>query len=176
MPRRLGCLCLDFQALRHQGYTSRAPPNIPPSSLSLRFDSPSTTLSPLPSFLFFLRSGLTIITDCLIYAHAPPFPPSSPLPSIMADKESGQAFAPVLAAVATMQGNVPRSEKTQAHEFLEKFQKSVCPISKSIIQPSYLPPSMLTLTRRRSRPGKQPTLYYSRSMFPSKLSCSPQRH
>ncbi|KAJ5220709.1 uncharacterized protein N7469_009596 [Penicillium citrinum] len=43
----------------------------------------------------------------------------------MASKESGQAFAPVLAAVATMQGNVPRSEKTQAHEFLEKFQKSI---------------------------------------------------
>jgi transportin-3 len=46
----------------------------------------------------------------------------------MASKEgAAQAFAPVLAAVATMQGNVPRSEKTQAHEFLEKFQKSVCP-------------------------------------------------
>lgn len=44
----------------------------------------------------------------------------------MASKEAGQALAPVLAAVATMQGNVPRSEKTQAHEFLEKFQKSVC--------------------------------------------------
>lgn len=44
----------------------------------------------------------------------------------MTSKEgAGQAFAPVLAAVATMQGNVPRSEKTQAHEFLEKFQKSV---------------------------------------------------
>ncbi|KAJ5693440.1 hypothetical protein N7462_002863 [Penicillium macrosclerotiorum] len=43
----------------------------------------------------------------------------------MASKDGGQAFAPVLAAVATMQGNVPRSEKTQAHEFLEKFQKSV---------------------------------------------------
>ncbi|KAJ5577526.1 uncharacterized protein N7459_006490 [Penicillium hispanicum] len=43
----------------------------------------------------------------------------------MASKDSGQAFAPVLAAVATMQGNVPRSEKTQAHEFLEKFQKSI---------------------------------------------------
>ncbi|KAJ5787028.1 hypothetical protein N7457_002018 [Penicillium paradoxum] len=43
----------------------------------------------------------------------------------MASKEAGQAFAPVLAAVATMQGNVPRSEKTQAHEFLEKFQKSI---------------------------------------------------
>lgn len=38
---------------------------------------------------------------------------------------AGQAFAPVLAALATMQGNVPRTEKAQAHEFLEKFQKSV---------------------------------------------------
>ncbi|KAL4865552.1 hypothetical protein BDV12DRAFT_174529 [Aspergillus spectabilis] len=38
---------------------------------------------------------------------------------------AGQAFGPVLAAVATMQGNVPRSEKAHAHEFLEKFQKSV---------------------------------------------------
>ncbi|KAJ5541906.1 hypothetical protein N7535_004325 [Penicillium sp. DV-2018c] len=43
----------------------------------------------------------------------------------MASKDAGQAFAPVLAAVATMQGNVSRSEKTQAHEFLEKFQKSI---------------------------------------------------
>lgn len=49
----------------------------------------------------------------------------------MADKQAtaGQAFGPVLAAVATMQGNVSRSEKAQAHEFLEKFQKSVgCPL------------------------------------------------
>ncbi|KAJ5792075.1 uncharacterized protein N7503_008053 [Penicillium pulvis] len=43
----------------------------------------------------------------------------------MASKDGGQAFAPVLAAVATMQGNVSRAEKTQAHEFLEKFQKSI---------------------------------------------------
>ena len=45
----------------------------------------------------------------------------------MASKEGSaeQAFGPVLAAVATMQGNVSRSEKTNAHEFLEKFQKSV---------------------------------------------------
>ncbi|BDD56189.1 hypothetical protein MAP00_001664 [Monascus purpureus] len=45
----------------------------------------------------------------------------------MASKDggAGQAFGPVLAAVATMQGNVSRSEKTQAHEFLEKFQKSI---------------------------------------------------
>ncbi|PGG98023.1 hypothetical protein AJ80_09592 [Polytolypa hystricis UAMH7299] len=38
---------------------------------------------------------------------------------------AGHPFAPVLAAVATLQGNVSRSEKTQAHEFLEKFQKSI---------------------------------------------------
>ncbi|KAL1999408.1 hypothetical protein VTN02DRAFT_4538 [Thermoascus thermophilus] len=38
---------------------------------------------------------------------------------------TGQAFGPVLAAVATMQGNASRTEKTHAHEFLEKFQKSV---------------------------------------------------
>ncbi|OJJ42702.1 hypothetical protein ASPZODRAFT_20229 [Penicilliopsis zonata CBS 506.65] len=41
------------------------------------------------------------------------------------DRSASQAFGPVLAAVATMQGNVPRSEKTHAHEFLENFQKSV---------------------------------------------------
>jgi transportin-3 len=40
-------------------------------------------------------------------------------------EDAGQPFAPVLAAVATMQGNASRPEKTQAHEFLEKFQKSV---------------------------------------------------
>lgn len=39
--------------------------------------------------------------------------------------DEGQAFAPVLAALATMQSNVSRSDKTHAHEYLEKFQKSV---------------------------------------------------
>lgn len=34
-------------------------------------------------------------------------------------------FAPVLAALSTMQSNVERSQKSQAHEYLEKFQKSV---------------------------------------------------
>jgi transportin-3 len=44
----------------------------------------------------------------------------------MASKGSdGQPFAPVLAAVATMQANVSRSDKAHAHEYLEKFQKSV---------------------------------------------------
>lgn len=39
---------------------------------------------------------------------------------------SGQeAFAPVLAALSTMQSNAERSQKSQAHEYLEKFQKSV---------------------------------------------------
>ncbi|KAF2138008.1 uncharacterized protein K452DRAFT_93741 [Aplosporella prunicola CBS 121167] len=35
-----------------------------------------------------------------------------------------QAFGPVLAALATMQSNVDRAQKGQAHEFLEQFQKS----------------------------------------------------
>ena len=45
----------------------------------------------------------------------------------MASKESASqdAFGPVLAALAAMQSNVPREQKTQAHEYLEKFQKSV---------------------------------------------------
>ena len=36
-----------------------------------------------------------------------------------------EAFAPVLAALSTMQSNADRSQKSQAHEYLEKFQKSV---------------------------------------------------
>lgn len=35
-------------------------------------------------------------------------------------------FAPVLAALSTMQSNAERSQKSQAHEYLERFQKSVC--------------------------------------------------
>ena len=34
-------------------------------------------------------------------------------------------FAPILAALSTMQSNAERSEKSQAHNYLEKFQKSV---------------------------------------------------
>ncbi|KAK4629527.1 hypothetical protein CLAFUW4_07856 [Fulvia fulva] len=37
---------------------------------------------------------------------------------------SQQAFAPVLSALATMSSNVDRSQKSQAHTFLEQFQKS----------------------------------------------------
>ncbi|KAJ8604935.1 hypothetical protein MRB53_041611 [Persea americana] len=34
------------------------------------------------------------------------------------------AFAPVLSALATLQANVDRAQKAQAHEYLEQFQKS----------------------------------------------------
>lgn len=37
----------------------------------------------------------------------------------------GTAVAPVLAALATLQGNADRAQKSQAHDFLENFQKSV---------------------------------------------------
>lgn len=36
-----------------------------------------------------------------------------------------QAFAPVLAALNTMQSNVASAQKQQAHDLLESFQKSV---------------------------------------------------
>lgn len=40
--------------------------------------------------------------------------------------ENGAAgFAPVIEALSTMQSNADRSKKSQAHEYLEKFQKSV---------------------------------------------------
>lgn len=34
------------------------------------------------------------------------------------------AFAPVLSALATMSSNADRSQKTEAHKWLEQFQKS----------------------------------------------------
>ncbi|KAI9677745.1 MAG: Nuclear import receptor [Trizodia sp. TS-e1964] len=45
-------------------------------------------------------------------------------------------FAPVLAALATMQSHDNQSEKLQAHEFLEKFQKSTeaWPLTHAILQ------------------------------------------
>ena len=44
----------------------------------------------------------------------------------MANKASeAGGFGPILAALATMQSNVQSKDKTEAHEFLEKFQKSV---------------------------------------------------
>jgi len=46
-----------------------------------------------------------------------------------ANGEAQQAFAPILAALATMQANTDRSRKAQAHEYLEQFQKSVSQLS-----------------------------------------------
>lgn len=55
-----------------------------------------------------------------------PLCPSSQTTSAMADHQSAQdGFAPIFKALATMQSNLSGKEKTQAHEFLEKFQKSV---------------------------------------------------
>ncbi|KAK4984886.1 Nuclear import receptor [Elasticomyces elasticus] len=42
----------------------------------------------------------------------------------MATNGVQQAFAPVLAALRTMQSNVDRAQKEQAHQYLEQFQKS----------------------------------------------------
>lgn len=39
---------------------------------------------------------------------------------------AGEGFAPVLAALATMQSSLDTTKKAQAHTFLEIFQKSVC--------------------------------------------------
>ena len=43
-------------------------------------------------------------------------------------QQASEAFAPVLSALSTMQSNTSRPQKAQAHEYLEKFQKSVCDI------------------------------------------------
>ena len=42
----------------------------------------------------------------------------------MATTDSQGAFAPVLAALATMQSNADRAQKGEAHTYLEQFQKS----------------------------------------------------
>jgi hypothetical protein len=53
----------------------------------------------------------------------------------MASKVASQdGFGPVLAALATMQSNSSRQEKSQAHEFLEQFQKSVCEPDRRVTQ------------------------------------------
>lgn len=45
----------------------------------------------------------------------------------MAANATGQGALPqILSALATMQSNVGGKDKAQAHELLEKFQKSVC--------------------------------------------------
>lgn len=56
-----------------------------------------------------------------------PFPPPSPgLPLVMATNGAQQVYEPVLAAHNVMQSGSNRAQKEQAHQFLEKFQKSVC--------------------------------------------------
>jgi hypothetical protein len=59
-----------------------------------------------------------------------------------AESSDASGFAPVLTALATMQSNVAGREKTEAHEFLEKFQKSVGSRKR---------PSWYTYSRRRSQ-------------------------
>lgn len=50
----------------------------------------------------------------------------------MAANDQGQAaIAAVLAALNTMQSNVASKDKVEAHEFLEKFQKSVGTVVRS---------------------------------------------
>lgn len=126
MPQALRpvILCMVIRIHRWaEGPQSRAS-DIPPSTPSLRYLLRahfflSRRLFSTSFFLNLAHLSFSYITD-LLNLH-PTCSPSSK----MASKDGGQAFAPVLAAVATMQGNVPRSEKAQAHEFLEKFQKSV---------------------------------------------------
>ncbi|KIW13684.1 hypothetical protein PV08_08875 [Exophiala spinifera] len=60
----------------------------------------------------------------------------------MASKSaSASGFAPVLSALTTMQSNVSGKEKTEAHEFLEKFQKSseAWNTTHAILQDSSIP-------------------------------------
>jgi len=43
-----------------------------------------------------------------------------------------EGFVPILEALATMQSNVQRKAKTEAHEFLEQFQKSVGALNEKV--------------------------------------------
>lgn len=49
-----------------------------------------------------------------------------------------EGFAPVLAALSTMQSNAERSQKSKAHEYLEKFQKSVSALMGAMVPRSSL--------------------------------------
>ena len=40
-------------------------------------------------------------------------------------QQHSEAFAPVLSALDSMKSNGSRQQKAQAHDYLEKFQKSV---------------------------------------------------
>lgn len=69
-------------------------------------------------------SGHKSIQDVLDILTIPPLRALSRSHPAMATNGT-QVFAPVLAALQTMQSNVDRAQKGQAHEFLEQFQKSV---------------------------------------------------
>jgi hypothetical protein len=89
----------------------------------------------------------------------------------MAANGAQQAFAPVLGALATMSASVDRAQKGQAHEFLEKFQKSVS-VSKS---PGYQA-TELTQPFHSLRHGQQHSRYFNQKALIQELNCSPRRH
>jgi hypothetical protein len=66
-----------------------------------------------------------------------------------------ESFAPVLAALQTMQSNVDRTQKGQAHEFLEQFQKSV----------HHLSPPKLLLSPPLTKPNSERSLELDLSDF-----------
>lgn len=88
----------------------------------------------------------------------------------MATNGHEQAFAPVIAALATMQSSGDRAQKGQAHEYLEQFQKSVStppiPLTSSSPYPN----------QARPKHGRRQLLFYTRQMPPHRLSCSPLPH
>lgn len=80
-------------------------------------------LSFTPSSTHDRDQSQAIISRLNAYLSAPLLSRSS---ASMADKAGDTSgFAPVFSALATMQSNVSAKEKSNAHEFLEKFQKSV---------------------------------------------------
>lgn len=81
-----------------------------------------------------------------------------------------QSFAPVLSALATMQSNVDRPQKSQAHEYLEKFQKSVIALYTKV-----QPGSLLNRLHRRKH-GPPPSPYYRAQMLLPKRNFSQLLH
>lgn len=77
-------------------------------------------------------------------------------------------FASVLAALTTMQSNEECTQKSQAHEFLEKFQKTVSPPG------SYFSLQTDFIFIHYSRmPGQPPILCCHRLAFPRKPNFLP---
>lgn len=123
--------------LRKEGGPSIDPPQsaLNNSTLALPvqyYDSFTTSLSSYRHFFFSIHTQ----TSLRLYPCATQLwtSPRILLPENTASKTTGSAdmaasgaegFAPVLAALSTMQSNAERSQKSQAHEYLEKFQKSV---------------------------------------------------